>query len=250
MKNLKDYIKNYIDESVWDIEDNIEDDNKEFILQEIKKFIKDNYGRINMGRCKIILDEKKNKYIIDCDHPVFLNSGADQLTNDFFEWGTVKSSFDCSRSHITSLKGAPKHVSGDFTCSVCADLKTLEGAPKKVDRHFYCTYCSELESLEGAPEYVGGAFSCTNCPELTSLKGAPEKVGGNFNCTGCDKLKTLEGASKIVERDFKCLKCTNLISLKGAPKEVGGDFDCSGCPNLHSLDGIEEVKGKIVSDIK
>ena len=38
MKNLKNYIKNYIDESVWDIEDNIEDDNKEFILQEIKKF--------------------------------------------------------------------------------------------------------------------------------------------------------------------------------------------------------------------
>ena len=68
MKNLKNYIKdyinesylneNYLNESVWDIEDNIEDDNKEFILQEIKKFIKDNYGRINMGRCKIIFDEK------------------------------------------------------------------------------------------------------------------------------------------------------------------------------------------------
>ena len=65
MKSLKDCIKNYMYESVWDIEDNIEDDNKEFILQEIKKFIKDNYGRINMDRCKIIFDEKKNKYIIN-----------------------------------------------------------------------------------------------------------------------------------------------------------------------------------------
>ena len=88
MKNLKNYIKdyineNYLDESVWDIEDNIEDDNKEFILQEIKKFIKDNYRRINIDRCKIIFDEKKNKYIINCDRPVLLNSGADQLTNDF-----------------------------------------------------------------------------------------------------------------------------------------------------------------------
>ena len=69
MKNLKDYIKNYIkenylDESVWDIEDNIEDDNKELILDSIKKFIKDNYINIKLKRCEFIFDEKKYKYII------------------------------------------------------------------------------------------------------------------------------------------------------------------------------------------
>ena len=61
MKNLKNYIKDYIGESVWDIEDNIKDNNKELVLNEIKKFIVDNYAGINIDRCEFILDEKKNK---------------------------------------------------------------------------------------------------------------------------------------------------------------------------------------------
>ena len=206
MKNLKDYIKNYIDESVWDIEDNIEDDNKEFILQEIKKFIKDNYGRINMDRCKIIFDEKKNKYIIDCDHPVFLNSGADQLTNDFFEWGTVKSSFDCSAAEITSLEGAPKHVSGRFNCSNCDKLTSLKGAPEVVYGSFYCYKCPKLESLEGAPKEVQLNFNCEHCSKLTSLKGAPKKVGGYFNCEKCPKLRSLDGIGKVEGEIFSDIK--------------------------------------------
>ena len=56
MKNLKNYVKNYIkdyinesvwdiNESIWDIEDNVESDNKEFVLNEVKKFIEDNYDK-------------------------------------------------------------------------------------------------------------------------------------------------------------------------------------------------------------
>ena len=74
MKSLKNYVKNYIKdyiaESIWDIEDNVEDDNKELMLDSVKKFIKDNYGRINIDSCEIIFDEKENKYIINCDQPV------------------------------------------------------------------------------------------------------------------------------------------------------------------------------------
>ena len=74
MKPLINYIKSYIYESVWDIEDNIEDDNKESILNDIKKFIEDNYGSINIDSCEIIFDEKKNKYVVNCKESVALKS--------------------------------------------------------------------------------------------------------------------------------------------------------------------------------
>ena len=130
MKNLKNYVKNYIknyvkdyiDESVWDIEDNIEDNNKEFVLNEIKKFIKDNYEYINIDRCEFVLDEKKNKYIINCKHGVTLKSNSEQLTNGMFEWGVIDS---------------------DFSCMDCGKLRSLEGAPKKVGYSFECSRCEK-----------------------------------------------------------------------------------------------------------
>ena len=74
MKNLRSCIKNYlnesvwdINESVWDIEDNIEDSNDEFVIDEIKKFIEDNYY-ININRCEIVFDKKRNKYIVNLNN--------------------------------------------------------------------------------------------------------------------------------------------------------------------------------------
>ena len=41
--------------------------------------------------------------------------------------------FDCGGCHsLTSLKGAPKKVGGDFSCFNCKSLTSLKGAPKKV----------------------------------------------------------------------------------------------------------------------
>ena len=77
MKNLK----NYIFESIWDIEDNVESDNKESILNEIKKFIVDNYNRINITNCEFVFDKKKGKYIVNCGQTVVLKSHLKQLTN-------------------------------------------------------------------------------------------------------------------------------------------------------------------------
>ena len=209
MKNLKNYIKDYLNESVWDIEDNVEDDNKELILNDIKKFIKDNYYPVVINRCEFVFDEEKEKFIVSYNKSasgIKLRSGAKSIVNDLFEWGTVGWWFDCSG---------------------CDNLTTLQGVPKRVERSFDCNNCPKLESLQGAPEYVGGNFDCSYCPKLTTLEGAPETVGGEFNCRGCIELK----------------------SLKGAPKRVDGDFDCQRCPNLHSLDGIGKVRGRIDSNI-
>ena len=149
MKNLKNYIKDYIDESVWDIEDNIEDDNEESILNNIKKFIEDNCINIKLNRCKIVFDKKKDKYIVNCDQHVYLSPNTEQLTNGMFEWGVVE---------------------GDFDCTSCPELESLEGAPKKVGRHLNCSGCPKLTSLKGAPEYVGGDFNYAECPKLKSTK--------------------------------------------------------------------------------
>ena len=204
MKNLR----SYLNESVWDIEDNVENSNDEFVIDEIKKFIEDNYY-ININRCEIVFDEKRNKYIVNLNDKlgvILKNKKAKQLTNELFEWGEVK---------------------GDFNCAYCPELESLKGASEKVGGAFSCGYCPKLTSLEGAPEKVGKNFICAHCKNLTSLEGAPKKVGGGFNCVGCNKLS----------------------SLKGAPKEVGGNFNCVGCSSLHSLDGIGEVKGRILNNV-
>ena len=234
MKNLKNYIKNYInenylDESVWDIEDNVEDDNKEFALNDVKKFIEDKYYDNISQYCEYIYDDKRGKYIVNLKgkQTVTLKEEAEQLTNGSFEWGIVSRAFNCCE---------------------CPKLESLEGAPKKVGWSFVCSECPNLESLEGAPEIVKRNFYCQDCSNLKTLKGAPKKVGGNFYCTGCP-ITSLEGAPKEVKGRFDCSECPQLTSLEGAPKTVEKDFDCYDCPNLHSLDGIGKVKGRIFSDI-
>ena len=203
MKNLKTYIKDYIVESAWDIEDNIEDDNKELVLNEVKKFINDNYINFNIKNCEFIFDEKKNKYVINCNQQVTLKSSvATQLTNDLFEWGTVWN-FNCTNNDkLTSLKGAPKEVGAGFSCSECLKLKSLEGAPETVGGNFYCRACPELKTLQGAPKTVGGSFNCKGCPDLTSLKGAPKTVEKDFDCYDCPNLHSLDGIGKVKGKIF------------------------------------------------
>ena len=62
----------------------------------------------------------------------------------------------------------------------CTSLTSLRGAPQKVGGDFWCSRCTSLTSLEGAPQEVGGTFSCADCPSLTSLEGVPQKVGRDF----------------------------------------------------------------------
>ena len=91
---------------------------------------------------------------------------------------------DCHNEYITSLKGCPKEVEGDFHCYK-NELASLEYAPQKVEGSFDCSY-NNLTSLEYAPEKVGGSFICSD-NKLTSLKGCPKEVGGNFDCGANEK---------------------------------------------------------------
>ena len=136
MKNLK----NYIIESIFDIENNI-DNVDESIKDQIKQFLNDNFK--NASNC--IISEKPNK---DGKFEVSSNSNVavknkliTSLTNGLFIWTNIKYDFICSNcDSLTSLEGAPKEVGGDFSCFNCNLLTSLEGAPKEIGRDFSCGY--------------------------------------------------------------------------------------------------------------
>ena len=222
-------LKKYINESIWDIEDNVEDNNEESIKNDIYKFLDEFYFceeknnfREPSQIVQIILD--KNQFIVNCHCTVHGRVNLTYLTNGMFKWGEVKGNFNCAgSSKLKSLEGAPEYVGGNFNCSMCSDLKSLEGAPEIVDGAFRCGYCSNLTSLKGASKTVGGEFDCHACP-ITSLEGAPKRVEGDFNCGYCPSLKSLKGAPKYVGGDFKCPNCKKLTSkaLKDIEKQVKG----------------------------
>ena len=83
----------------------------------------------------------------------------------------VKGSFTIAANNLTSLKGCPREVGGDFWCHHNA-LTSLEGCPSKVAGNFWC-HENNLTSLAHAPESVGGYFYCDK-NQLTSLEGAPK----------------------------------------------------------------------------
>ena len=133
---IKDCIKEHINESVWDIEDNVESDNKEFVIDDVKKFIEDNYNNISRY-CEFIFDDKRGKYIVNCKQSVRFESEEEYLTNGLFEWGDV---------------------SRYFHCRGCENLKSLEGAPKEVGGNFYCEG-PNLLSLDGIGKVKGKIIS-------------------------------------------------------------------------------------------
>ncbi|MGD9625959.1 MAG: hypothetical protein AB7D41_08090 [Arcobacter sp.] len=104
-------------------------------------------------------------------------------TYDFEDRGSILYS-----KNITSLKGCPKIIKGNFNCSK-----------------------NELESLEYGPREVLGNFDCSN-NYLESLKYSPEIVHGNFNCSR-NKLRDLRGISKDIRGYIDCIKNYNLKNI-------------------------------------
>ena len=223
MKNLK----NYIIESILDIENNI-DNMDESIKDQIKQFLNNNFK--NASNC--IISEKPNKdgkFEVSSNGDIEVkNKSITSLTNGLFIWANIKGDFVCDECNsLTSLKGAPKEVSGDFNCNGCDSLKSLEGAPEEVGGGFICSHCKSLTSLKGAPKEVRGYFDCSHCKSLTSLKGVPKEVGSSFSCNHCNSLKSLEGAPKEVGGWFLCIKCGGYFTQEDVKKvsNVKGDID-------------------------
>ena len=153
----------------------------------------------------------------------------------------VDGDFYCGRNKLTSLKNAPRSITGAFNC-YNNRLTSLVGFPKGV-MYFEGDGNTTLHSLEGSPEKIEGSFSCS-LSGLTTLKGSPkiigtETKGGSFWCT-CNKLEDLEGAPQYVYGSFYCGN-NHLRSLKGAPLMVETTFDCKENPVLFTEEQVRMV---------
>ena len=156
---------------------------------------------------------------IDVNDDIELSFYEEVQLPEYIQFGTVTGDFSLTESKVTTLRGCPVKVGGNFECVNCKNLISLKGAPKE----------------------VGGDFECGYCPKLTSLEGAPEKIGKDFDCGYCTELKSLKGIPKIIPANFYCTNCFELKSLRGAPKEVGGCFDCRYCDRWFDNDDVKKV---------
>jgi len=111
---------------------------------------------------------------------------------------------DASFESLTSLRGAPRIVTGNFWCNNNR-LTSLEHCPESVEGDFWCSN-NQLTSLKHCPKNVTGVFWC-NDNRLTSLEHGPESVAGNFYCND-----------------------NELTNLVHAPHEIKGSFECENNP--------------------
>jgi len=81
-------------------------------------------------------------------------------------------------------------IIGAFYCSKNEEMTTLRGCPKIVTGDFSCTQTS-ITSLEYGPTYVGDHYFCHNCDELKSLKGV-KTIKETLCCQYCKHIKELQ----------------------------------------------------------
>ena len=115
-------LKNYIIESIFDIEDNIDNVN-ESIKDQIKQFLNDNFK--NASKCKISeKPNKEGKFEVSSNRDIEVkNQQITSLTNGSFIWTNIKGDFSCDDCNsLKSLEGAPKEVGGDFKCNNCKNI--------------------------------------------------------------------------------------------------------------------------------
>ena len=241
MKSLKSILEASI---LADIDDQLEAGD-EYIKEQIRQFIEENYK----GSVKISSEPNKDgKYEVSSTGEVIVkNNKITSLTNGYFVFTEVGGNFDCRNCYsLKSLEGAPRKVKGYFMCWNCYELISLVGAPEEVGGNLLCSGCHSLTSLEGCPKKVK-SIDCSVCKNLKSLEGCPKELK-LFDCTYCESLTTLKGGPEKVEDSFLCSGCHSLTSLEYAPKKVGDSFYCSNCKSQFTKNDVKkvsDVKGKI-----
>ena len=261
MKSLKNYIKdyvneNYLNESIWDIDNNIEDNNEEFA---IRNFIDTNY------ECKgeLKISKEGDTYYVDCvDDVIVKNKKLTSLTDGLFKWNYVDGEFDCSYCLIETLEGAPEEVYGSINCSGCKKLISLKGAPESVQSfdcsgtsiksldyaplrtmEFYCSNCDKLEDISWIYNhggYVDGQFQCCNNKKLKSISHLPEKnayEGYVIDLSNNINLRSLDGCPDAAVA-LNLAGCKSLKDLQYIPQRISFYLNLSNCKGLKNLDYV------------
>jgi len=144
----------------------------------------------NLGTSKI-------KYKINSDFSIDVLSDCYIRPNfiekelpDYIQFNIAYKNFGIANLKLSTLKGCPKIVKGEFSCHNNENLKNLIGGPEEVDLTYYCTN-KRLTSLEGAPIKVN-RFNFSNCPKLENLNYLPEAEQyfyAGIQFTDIEKLK-------------------------------------------------------------
>jgi len=170
----------------------------------------DKLTNLNLGKVKRIKDwldetgvtyyEIHDDYRIDasCD-PDFRSYLTGSLP-DFIQFGCIYGDFTIEDCKMTTLRGCPLFVNGNFYCGA-NELKSLEGGPDTVTGGYYCGG-NLLKTLEFCPDYVGADFAC-DWNKLKDLKFAPVRIDGNF----------IYGGNKISKEELQRYKESG--SVKG-----------------------------------
>ena len=112
-------------------------------------------------------------YTININHNCRINSDLKTNLPDYIQFNIIRGNFSIDmNANITSLRGCPKLVKGDFQCSRTS-IKNLIGGPKDVKGKYICSVIPTLESLEGFPKHIGEYVACNNKAGLT-MKDVPK----------------------------------------------------------------------------
>jgi hypothetical protein len=94
-----------------------------------------------------------------------------------FQFGTVEYEFGLSNNSLTSLKGCPHTVGGDFHCDFNM-IESLEGGPKVFKGSVYNCRNNNIKSFEGFPELFSEhmVLECRNNPIYSFLDKFPDII--------------------------------------------------------------------------
>ncbi len=178
---------------------------------------------------------------------------------------------------ITELPVQFNEVGGSFTISGCDNLTTLKGIPIKVVGDYNIQLCKSLKQYDYQPDYVGESINIvglkcitldikTKCKTLVVKKCLCSNILLNtwitniwlennrklntFGSCRCVKSLSLSNIPNIKSlqpldlQDIENLSIdnTNIKDLKGLPKEMQS-LSISDCKELKSFDGLPEMFG-------
>ena len=84
---------------------------------------------------------------------------------EYIQFNKINGAFYCSQNRkMTSLRGCPKIVTDDFSCTQTS-ITSLEYGPTYVGDHYYCHNCDELESLKGV-KTIKETLCCQYCKHI------------------------------------------------------------------------------------
>jgi hypothetical protein len=127
---------------------------------------------------------------------------------------------DISQQNLSSLKGCPEQVAGNFKCSF-NELTSLVGGPKIVGGDFDVSYNYKLRSFEGMPQ-VHGSINISNC-DFHKLENMPDVVNGNFSMGQTWNIDSLHGCPSRVT-GYAYLTMPHSGDLSGAPRFIGDNL--------------------------